>query len=420
MKLSTLVLAGSLGVNAVIAVLLLSSPSPEERAAAAQASAAASAAAAAKAQAAALAAANRIDPQTWSGLSQGELSAVVARLRAEGFPLSLQRAILGALIAERFADRHEALAKMISAQPWWRGGIAGPNSDPQVIAARQQLQRDEKDALDQLLGSNPALSAYALAKNARQYGAELSPAKLSELERINADYAELFSQVRIAAQGILLPEDRERLAFLEKEKRADIAKLLSPEELFEYDLRTSPTAGQLRYQLSAFTPTDDEYRAIFRVQQAFDARFGGSLEFMTVEQRQQRYSAASQKELADLIQAVLPPDRFADYQLKTDGAYLQTNALITRLQLAPTVTAEVVAVQKDITKRAAALRSDPTLTPDQRTTQLGNLASEAGLRLTPLLGENGLTVYRQNQNTSYWLNNLRPAPPAPPAAPKKS
>src|SRR4051794_21570694 len=49
------------------------------------------------------------DPETWAGLTAGEQAATAARLRDEGFPLSIQRAILAALITERFSDRHKAL-----------------------------------------------------------------------------------------------------------------------------------------------------------------------------------------------------------------------------------------------------------------------------------------------------------------------
>lgn len=413
MKLSTPLLVGSLVLNAALAAFAFTRPSPAERSAALSASSAETAAAAARAQAAALAAANHIDPKLWANLSQGDLPSIAARLRAEGFPLSLQRALLSVLVMERFADRHHALAELISAHPWWRGGMNGSASGTKITIARQQLQRDEKAALDELLGPDPGISDYARAKRARQYGADLSPAKVTELERLDADYAELIAEVRNASQGIYLPEDREKLAFLEKEKRADMAKILTPAELLEIDLRSSPTANQLRYQLDAFKPTDDEYRAIFKVQQAFDSKFPPN-ELMTTEQRTQRNSPDNQKALISQIQTVLPPDRFADYQLKTDPAYIQTNLLATQLSIPATAVADIVAVQKDITKRAAEVRADRTLSPDLRTQQLSNLAAEATLRLTPLLGEAGYNAYTQGGRTGYWLTALTPRRPAPP------
>ncbi len=66
--------------------------------------------------------------------------------------------------------------------------------------------------------------------------------------------------------------DREKLALLNRERRADLERVLTPEELFEYDLRQGPTAMRLRSQLAAFQPTEEEYRAIFTVQHALDRR----------------------------------------------------------------------------------------------------------------------------------------------------
>ena len=402
-----ILLALSLLANAALGVLLVTRP--PQSGAAASSSAGVSATQAAR-PAAATTAANGVDRETWTKLTAGDMAAVRDRLKADGYPPSLQRAILGALIAEKFTARHQAIADMINAQPWWRGNLYGSAVGAKVVTARQVLQREEKEMLDQLLGADSGMSAYARAKQARQNG-DLPPEKASELNRILTDYNELMQEVRNAAQNILLPEDRAQLALLEKEKRADIAKLLSADELFEFDLRSSPTATQLRYTLSAFDASDDEYRAIFRVQFPFDTKYGAP-ELMTAEQMRAR--RAEQSDLVNQIRAVLTPERFAEYQQKTDGAYIQANALVTRLQLPATATADIVAVQKDIMKRANDVRANTTMTAAERTQQFQALASEAVVRLTPTLGDSGVAAYRQSGGQ--WINQLqRPPPPAAPA-----
>jgi hypothetical protein len=358
--------------------------------------------------------ADAFTPETWANLKAGDIKSVAERLKAEGFPVSLQRAIIGALVAEQFADRHHALAEMIRAQPWW-AMMFNSASGGKIMTARQQLQRDEKDAIDALLGPDAGTTTYAHARQERQFG-DLPPAKLSELDRINSDYNELISDVRNSSQGILLKEDRDKIAYLEKEKRDDITKLLTPDELFAYDLRSSPTANSLRTQLASFNPTEDEFRAIFKAQQAFDAQYGGgNFELMSPEQRRAR--AGAQQQLTDQVQAVLSPDRFADYKLKTDPAYLSANAIVTRLELPATATTDIVTIQKDIMKRADSIRTDRSLSADERTSQLTALGSEAVVRLTPVLGDAGLAAYKQSGG--YWINMLQRTPPPPAAAPKQ-
>lgn len=354
-----------------------------------------------------------LKPEIWSGLLGTDLAGTLARLRAEGFPVSVQRAILSALVAEQFADRHKAIAAMIGAVPWWRGNLFGSASGAKIIAERQKLQREEKEVLDNLLGVDSGVSAFARAEQIKQYG-NLPPEKLSELSRIASDYNELMSEVRNAANGILLPEDRDKLAYLEKEKRADIVATLTPDELLEYDMRNSPVASTLRYRLSAFNPTEDEFRAIFKVTQAASAQFAdGNYELMTPEQRQSY--GRIEGDVMKQLESVLPPDRYAELKQKADPAYIQANAIATRLNLPATAAADIVAVQKDIQQRASTLRQDATLTPADRATQLKALGDEAVVRLTPTLGDAGVAAYRQSGGG--WINNLQRATPTP--APKR-
>ncbi len=134
---------------------------------------------------------------------------------------------------------------------------------------------------------------------------------------------------------------------------------------------------------------------------------------MTAAQRQQRNAAMAG--VVPEIQAVLTPERATEFKEKTDGAYIQTDALVTRLQLPDNTTAEVVAIQKDYAARANAIRSDPGLTPDQRGLQFNTLGAQAAAQLAPTLGgEAGVAAYKQT-GAGNWLVNLQRPPPPPPA-----
>jgi hypothetical protein len=347
---------------------------------------------------------DKIDQHTWAEVSTGDLANISARLKAEGFPPNLQRAILAALITEKNAARHKELAEAIAAQPWWIVTGSGPMAG-KAMTLRQQIAREEKEQIDQVLGVDAGLSDYAKARRPRTYG-DLPAAKISELDRISSDYGEMIQSIRNNAQNMLLPEDREKIAFLEKERRADITKVLTPDEMLEYDLRSSPTANTLRFQLAAFNPSEDEFRALFKLQSALDAQFPNP-ELLTPEQRTQRQQA--QEKVKEQARDVLAPDRYTEFQQKTDQAYIQTNQLITRLQLPETKTAELVAVQKEIMKRAETLRADRLTPADQRGAQMGALGAEGAVRVSAVIGEANLPAYRQSAGN--WLNQLRaPAP----------
>ena len=341
-----------------------------------------------------------IDPDTWAALAPGgELTELVARLRAQGYPPAILRTIVQAQIRERFAERFEPLRAAAAAQPYWRVP-AGGGLGPQINLTRRALDREMRDQLSQLVGDDWMLAEATPAELRRRYG-NLPPEKIFAVARINSDYADLRAQISIESLGVLFPEDREKIAFLEKEKRADLARQLTADELLDYDLHTSGTAGELRYRLVAFEPTEQEFRAIYALHRSLDAQFG-PVETLTPDRRRQRTEA--EKTLAPQIEAALGVERYADFKRLTDPTWLDAHRALQRMGLAPTLVPQLAAIQQDLTKRGETLRADRTLNTEQRAAQLAVLEREAVNRLTPLLGDR-FADYKANNG--YWLRQLQ-------------
>lgn len=313
MKLVTVLTGVSVALNALLGAALLRPPVARDSGAVAGATPTAAPApkTAAASRPAATAEAN-VATESWADLTRGELPDILARLRAEGVPPRLVRTIMGALVAERFADKHRELVAAMAAKPWWEGQAFDPYADPKVTAMRRALAIEERNALYRLLGPEEPASDYDRLWRERRYGA-MSSDKIEKFRSINQDYSDLMAEAREQARDIILPEDRARLAFLEEEKRKDIDKLLSADEQFEFELRSSPTTRRLRDQLAAFDPTEEEFRAIFKIHAAIDARFGGGrVQNLTQEERRQRRDAVAAADAQ--IKDVLSPERFVAYQ----------------------------------------------------------------------------------------------------------
>jgi hypothetical protein len=211
----------------------------------------------------------------WAALQTGDLRAMADRLRAAGFPPSLIRTLIGARVAEQFSARRKALLAQMEDKPFWKSGSAY-FVDPKTMSALRDLGREQSNLLKQLLGSdesagNDEVSAY----QRRQFG-DLPNGKVQQVQSILSDYNDLRNQIYVAANGVVLPEDREKLTLLEKEQRADLQAVLTPEELENYQLRSSSTANSMRSQLALFNPTEGEFRAVFDLQQAFDDKYGST------------------------------------------------------------------------------------------------------------------------------------------------
>ena len=404
MRFRSLVLTGSLLANAALAAVLAVRIS--HAAASASPATGRPAAGAASASPAPLA-----DPATWSRLAATEPADFVARLRAAGFPPAVVRALTRAQVHERLRARYQALAEAVAAnQPYWRPFT----NNPKLNALSRALDREEAATVQQLLGPEPVdLAADQLAFLQHRYG-NLPPAKLAQLQKLLADYDDLMGEVHDTTNEILLPEDRAKLALLQKERDADDARLFTPDELAEYELHHSSTANRLLQQLSAFDPTEDEFRALFALNRAVDTEYGNP-GVLNPEQRRAR--AAALKQLAPQIEAALGPERYADYQQAIDPNYQQVFQLVTGLELPRTAAKQVVAVQKDIQQRTNALTADATLTPEQRQAQFAALNQEATAKLMASLGAAGLDAYKNGPG--YWLQTLQQSATTP-AAPSNS
>jgi hypothetical protein len=395
-KGSTLLLAASLTANAaLVAVVAVRAPSLLEFGPATGAEVPA------PSPAAPASAGRDASPRTWTALDAADLSSLAARLRAAGFPPNIIRAIIRARLDELFTARRAELAAQMGQKSFWNYHFG--NLDPKTMRAFVALHREQAKTLETVLGADAEQETPFWMANRQDMNGGLSPEKNKRVKAIQSDYNELRNDVYTAAKGTLLPEDYEKLAYLEKEQQADIAEAMSPEELLEYQIRSSPTAQQMRNSMQAFNPSEEEFRAIFKVQQAFDQQYGST--GVPLSPDQQRERQAHQPEVLAQIQNVLGPDRFAEYKRETDPGYIAVNNLVERLELPPAATSQVVAVQDDITRRADAIRQDKSLSDADRTGQLAALAEEATSRASAILGERGLVAYKQGSGG--WIQNLK-------------
>ena len=288
-----------------------------------------------------------VDATVWPGLKSDQFPDLVKRLRAAGFPPEIVRAILQAQINELFRARMKALDPDANSRPFWKR----TNPDPKVMAAQRQLYREQEKLLKDLLGSDAEATDPMQRFNQERRFGPLPPEKLAFARDIIRDFGDKRSDVyNNLAGGTFLPADQARIAALDKEQRAALARVLSPQELEDFDLRSSSTAQQLRYTLTAFDATEQEFRTLYQVQKNFEDRLGPLYGPLSPEESRRRNE--TQKELTELIKATLGPQRYADYERATDYNYRTTSQLVARLELPPATINEVWTVQKDFQARA--------------------------------------------------------------------
>lgn len=348
-----------------------------------------------------------LDPTVWPRLHpDDDLPALIARLRAAGFPPEIITGLITGLVEEKFAARRRALDPDSASRPFWKT----PGSfDSKLQAARAQLDREQRHLLHDLLGSEVSSGDPFSALEERRQSSYLPAEKVAQLKELNDRYAQLSADVR-ASGGALLPEERTRMAELEKEQRAAIVQLLSPAELEAHDLRYSQSANLLRSQLGLFDLSENEFLTLYQLRRPFDEKYGYVFGVIPDEETV-RQRPLAEKALNEQFKSVLGPDRYADFERSGDYTYSRATQLVARLGLPPAAATEIWSVQKDTQQRVADLKRDTTMPEAQRTAQLTALTAEATTRLTTALGERGLAEYRINGGA--WLNSIAPAASPP-------
>jgi hypothetical protein len=341
-----------------------------------------------------------LSPEAWRAIDAKDDPSYITRLREQGFPPEIIRALVALRVRARYADR---LAELRNKQvvPYWRRSMWGDGRDPATRAAQRELNREMDAEIKGLLGPDAEVATEAQrAMWKRDYG-NLAPEKIRQIQAINADYGELMSQLREQARGIVLPEDRPALAYLEQQRRADLAKVLSPDELAEFDMRVSPSAREVQSRLALFQPTEEEYRKVVQLQLAFDTEYGG--QYPTPEQQFEKRAAQAAHDAN--IKAALGPVRGPQFEVMTDGSYRSVTEIASSLNLPDGTAYDVVKLKRDVVRQIDAITNDPSLSAEARLAQLTQLEKQASDQLVLKLGAKGLDLYRAR--TGEWLNNLK-------------
>ena len=414
MKLSTLLVAGSLALNAALAVVYISQSRPADPSAQVVAASSASGTKAVSPQVGATkpssSASKKNDTATWATLNKtGDLRALAARLKAAGFSPSIVRAAVSAQLGESFKARRAELLPKIEDRPFWKtdsyGGslLSSMLTDPKYRTATRELSLEQSRLLKEILGPDAnAQPADYDEYLVRRFG-NLPKDKIEQLQRLDQDYNDLRNEVTRAARGITLPEDREKLAILEREKRADLAQMLTPEETEDYLMRTSTSTSRLRQVMTAFNANEDEFKALYRVQSAFDEKYGTTLGGPTTpEQRNERQAAQTQVE--EQFKAALGEARYAEFARASDREYQQLSTMTKQAGVPDAAAIAVVDMRESVLNESNRIYDDASLSAEQKRAAIQGLAQTARSQALSTLGAEVGPKYLQVAER--WLRGL--------------
>jgi hypothetical protein len=346
----------------------------------------------------------------WRAVESEDYRKYIANLRAIGCPEETIRDIIIADVNKLFESRKQALkAKTGKKYEYWKAGNMFANFvDEEKIKATQELNRERRALLKELLGIEPEEKpdVSALAGPLESMLDFLPANKQTEVTELMQKF-----QAKIMkglSGGAPDADDIKNMVKVRKEMEAELSKLLTPQELEDYHLRLSETSMLMRMQMSTFDPNEQEFKDIFKLRKSFDDEYPMMLAG-ALDKDEQAKRKAAEKELNSGIKSLLGDTRYAEYERGQDAAYQSLAKTAEKNGLPKDSAVKVYDMKKIAEEQARKVRSDKSLNPEQRQAALEGIHTETERSVREVFGEQAFDSY-QKSPTASWLKRLNPAP----------
>jgi len=357
---------------------------------------------------------------SWTEVESQDYRQYIANLRSIGCPEQTIRDVIIAEVNKQYAARENPLKTGLKSTP---NNPSGETAEQKLERLRQlrALQVEKRAVLKDLLGIDFPLDLLPSSGSRDYHAFELAfgflpPDKRDAVQLLQEKYWQYADALAAKYGSARTPQFQAESRQLKDSLRQELAKLLTPAELEDFDLRTSPTAKQLSASLSNyFHPTEDEFRQIFRAQRAYDESIANlaatiapsaqpvdSTDPAAVAQqraaRQQALNearASARNQMNDQLKTAIGDSRYAEYQQSQDRTYDSLARLGMRYGLAQETVQQAYDLQKSFNSRM-----NPSMQPADRT----DLQRQLNDQLTAILGDQAARGYRRVQGGSVPLN----------------
>jgi len=353
----------------------------------------------------------------WRAVESDDYKKYIANLRSIGCPEKTIRDIIVADVNELFESRRKELAGPKKKFEFWKPGMMmGANIDPDRTEKERALNKEKRALLTDLLGSAPEEKPDLLAGMTSQLDAMFDFLPTEKRSKVMELMQDMQTKMQKAMKnGAPDPEDMGKVM---KDMEAEIGRVLTPEELLDYNLRFSMTSNMMRMQLAGFEPSEQEFLDLFKKRKAFDdeyrGAFGGGLNLKGEELEKKK---AAEKQLDDSMKTQLGQARYDDYKRAQDYTFQAMYRTADREGLGKEAAVKVYDMKKAAEDAATKIRNDRARSQEERTAALRSIREETERSVKGVFGEKGYSSYERN-NGAYWLRGLSPDPaPVPTAKP---
>ncbi len=354
-------------------------------------------------------------PFHWSGVESADYRVYMANLRAIGCPERTVREIIVADVDQLFLERVRELFYPLNNRVWW---LLANQDQAKELGDRVEkdwdaLMDQRKAVLKELISREEPYARDEAEAEIREHARWahtldfLSPEKQDQVLTVRKTTETAIRELWVADQQHqkLTKEERADRQRQQRELEAgrdqQLSALLTPEELAEYQLRTSQGA-EVRQRLSRIEFSEDEIRAIARLNNE-RRQLEGQVSGDNPESRQRKMEVARQTDAQ--LKETLGATRYADYVRASDGRFEQISQVTERFGLPEATAVSVYDLQLEAQARAAQVRSDSALPAEESQALQQAIRDETERSLKATLGDKVFATLERRGGAG-WLAGL--------------
>jgi hypothetical protein len=317
--------------------------------------------------------------------------ALIEQLQEQGMPDEFVRRIMLASINMEMSDL--ARERDLDNQYWQS---AKPNREEQV-QQELKLAVDKRTLLRQLFGDSVE-NDLVFEDLFRPYNKTLdflsSDKQIALFETVELNQAQSRD---LFGPGFIREQMQDRRT-LQADMMTAIQELLTPDEYFEYELRESRDANIMRRTMAGFDYTEQEFRDIFEIRN--DSQQLAQASYMNMRDPKARAAVAEARDDQERrIAEYLGTERSEELKRLQDPVYQSLVAIGDRYGSSERSIITAYEVTTEFRTQVGEVRSDQSLSGEERRSQMEQLSEESLEEIKDLVGEEAAASI---QNNAFW------------------
>lgn len=324
---------------------------------------------------------------TWSQLESEDYKKYIENLRAVGCP---ELTIYDIIISELdliYEPKLNALkgANIPLEDKFWLKDKPKPGRAASANEEIKKLEEERRNIIKDLLGLTE--KSWRVAHNYYEDSGQTRYSYLTEEQRLQLEKIEYRyeKQGGTLRQGIGYANEEEH-----KKMLVEMKAFMSPEQIMEYEIRTSNLSKELRNNLKAASPSEEEFRKIFTA--TYEARNLGPAD-ESKEPPTKEQMIAAQKQAQETLKETLGEERYAEMQRARDYSYRQLVSAAPFLGYDKAAAVRVYGMRNDTMNAIQTINANAALTPEQKGKAIMDINVAVQKAIVTELGEKGANYY---------------------------